>query len=373
MIEIPQYEIPDAFPSEEGLVDVIYGLIRSGKTYLATAKIHEEIAQGHVVYATWPIKLTDTDDRHDLFFLLRGLFLPWKKRFFYIPAEKNFHYINVSEGTVNGVQTFLPNDNEAFIRYCNSLSHCSLYIDEAWRVLSHQLVGSKNIAQVFDLILVTGHKFRKVTLITQRTMNVNPTARAQVGRFFKCEKLGSMFGIPRFMLSEYQEMKGEDVIDDDDELHPPISRQTYWGKRKIFDSYNSWFYGDEKPLHVASYTAYDLTYRERLRNMTNLLFRRKTPLAERAREVRGVERSEGGKGTQGEQKNAVGVFCEGFPPPSTDLASDWSEMSHGGPSGKRTPTPYIRQSEGKGVIHNVIHIPISENRRRITVQHTKTA
>jgi len=43
MKEIPQFDLPDMFPSEEGLVDVIYGLIRSGKTYLATAKIHEEI------------------------------------------------------------------------------------------------------------------------------------------------------------------------------------------------------------------------------------------------------------------------------------------------------------------------------------------
>jgi len=267
MIQVPQYEIEDQFPSEEGLVDVIYGLIRSGKTYLATAKIHEEIAQGHVVYATWPIKLEDTDDRKSFIFLLRGIFFPWKKRYFFIPASKNFHYINVSEGTCDGVQVFLPNDNEGYIRYLNSLNHCSLYIDEAWRVLSHQLIGAKNMAQVFDLILVAGHKFKKVTLITQRTINVNPTARSQVGRFYKCEKIASFFGIPRFMMSEYQEMKGEDVIDDDPINHPPVSVQTYWGKKRIFDSYNSWFYGDQLPLHKAHYEAYDLTYLERIRGL----------------------------------------------------------------------------------------------------------
>jgi len=66
------------------------------------------------------------------------------------------------------------------------------------------------------------------------------------------------------MMSEYQEMKGEDVIDDDDENHPPISVQTYWGRRKIFESYNSWYYGDQLPLHPVAYQAYDLTYLERI-------------------------------------------------------------------------------------------------------------
>lgn len=330
MKEIPQHEIPDMFPSEEGLVDVIYGLIRSGKTYLATVKIHEELAQGHVVYATWPIHVSDTDDRKDLFFLLRGIFLPWKKRYFYIPNEKNFHYINASEGTVDGVKRFLAENeeghHESYIRFLNSLNHCSLYIDEAWRILAHQLVGSKNIAQVFDLILVTGHKFRKVVLITQRTINVNPTARAQVGRFFKCEKLGYFFGIPRFMMSEFQEMKGEDVIDDDPENHPPVSVQTYWGRKKYFDSYNSWYYGEQSPIHSAFYTAYDLTYRERLFAFFSLFGVHSTPLAERAREVRGVGVLDGGERV---------------------LVED-SEVS-------------------SGVIHNVMHIPKTQEKRKLEV------
>jgi len=296
---IPIELLPDQFPSEEGLVDIIYGLIRSGKTYLATVKIHEEISQGKVVYATWPIHFEDVDDRGSLLFVLRGLFMPWKKKFFYIPSSKNFHYINASEGTVDGVATFLPNDNESYIRYLNTLNHCSLYIDEAWRILAHQLVGTKNIAQVFDLILVTGHKFRKVVLITQRTINVNPTARGQVGRFYKCEKLGKLFGFTRFMMSEFQEMRGEDVIDDDPENHPAVSIQTYWGSKKIFNSYNSWFYGDQKPLHSANYHAYELAYTDKLRALFRIFFplRGSPPLAELApSEVRGVERTrEGGQ------------------------------------------------------------------------------
>jgi len=335
MIEISQYEMPEMFPSEEGLVDVIYGLIRSGKTYLATAKIHEEIAQGKVVYATWPIHLEDTDDRKSILMLLRGLLFPWKKRFFYIPASKNFHYINASEGTVDGVATFLPNDNESYIRYLNTLNHCFLYIDEAWRILAHQLVGSKNIAQVFDLILVTGHKFRKVTLITQRTINVNPTARAQVGRFFKCEKLGSIFGFQRFMMSEFQEMKGEDVIDDDPINHPAISVQTYWGSRKIFDSYNSWYYGDMPPVHAVSFQAYDLTYFERI-----LALFGKPPLPSPVGdEVRGVERSEGGKG--------------GTP----EVASLRSESASGG--AVRAIHHSLPVSRDLQSYPHVIHIPVS--------------
>jgi len=271
MIEIPQHEIPDMFPSEEGQVNLYYGLIRSGKTYAATADIHEEIAQGHTVYATWPIHLEDTDDRNSLLMRLRAVFLPWKKRFFYIPASKNFHYINAMEGTVDGVRCFMPNDSESYIKYLNTLNHCSLYIDEAWRIMAHQLVGTKNIAGTFDLILVTGHKFRTVNLIAQRTITIQPTARSQVGRFYKCEKLGSIFGFLRFMRSEYQVMKGDDVIDDDDENYPPISVKTYWGRKKIFESYNSWYFGDLEPLHPVTYWAYDFGYWERVKLLFGFL------------------------------------------------------------------------------------------------------
>jgi len=295
MIEVQQEELQDYFPAEEGSANLYYGLIRSGKTYGATADIHEELSQGHTVYATWPIQTVSTDDRESLLFLLRGLFLPWRNRYFLIPASKNFHYINAETGEVDGVQTFDVTDPKAYIEYLNTLNHCSLYIDEAWRVID-SYKGVNFTVESRNLILVTGHKFRTVNLIAQRPTSIHVTARGNMNRFYRFEKLGSIFGFVRFLRSEFQVMAGENV----DETQEPISVKTYWGKGWIFASYNSWYYGDLNSLHPPTFFAWDLTYGERLRALRARVARFlpaswKTPLADGLPAVRGVERlREGG-------------------------------------------------------------------------------
>jgi len=297
-VEVPQAELEGYFPADEGSANLYYGLIRSGKTYGATADIHEELAQGHTVYATWPIQTRDTDDRQSILFLLRGLFLPWSKRYFYIPASRNFHFINAETGEVDGVRVFDPKNPQAYIEYLNTLNHCSLYIDEAWRVID-SYKGVNFSVESRNLILVTGHKFRTVNLIAQRPTSIHVTARGNMNRFYRFEKLGSIFGFTRFLRSEFQVMAGETV----DETQEPVSVKTYWGKRWIFNSYNSWFYGELSSLHPPTFWAWDLTYRERLRAFRSRIVSLlpsswSTPLARVpvGSRVRGVEGTpEGGK------------------------------------------------------------------------------
>jgi len=273
MNKVPYEDIKDDFPAQEGEANLYYGLIRSGKTYGATADIHEEIAQGHVVYATWPIFFKDeiTDDTKSFWFLLRNL-LFFKKRFYKIYNRENFHYIDAETGQVDGVQEFNPKKRGEYIEYLNKLNHCSLYIDEAWRVIdSYQKTEFSEEGR--NLILVTGHKFRTVNLISQRPMGIHITARGNMSRFYKFVKISNGFWLfpPRFRRYEFQEMQGENV----DETAEPISVKTYWGKKKIFESYNSWYYGELEPLHKAKYEAYDLSFWEKVMSIVNLFKRKK--------------------------------------------------------------------------------------------------
>jgi len=261
---VPQDELKDHFQAPEGSANFYYGLIRSGKTYGATCDIHEELTQGRVVYATWPIKVEDFDDRESFFFLLFNLFF-FKKRFYKIPCSQNFHFIDAEKGEVDGKPTFNPDRPSEYIEYLNSLNHCSLYIDEAWRVID-SYKGTNFTVEGRNLILVTGHKFRTVNLIAQRPTSVHVTARGNMNRFYKFEKIASWPWV-RFARKEYQEMTGETV----DETKEPISIKTYWGRKKIFNSYNSYFYGDLLPLHGLVFSAFDLTTAEKLKKVIHRL------------------------------------------------------------------------------------------------------
>jgi len=246
----------DVFQAQEGELNFYYGMIGSGKTYGATADAWEALRRGEVVYTTWPIKVNDYDDRNEWFYIIKNLLL-FRKRYYKIPMQKNLHYIDVEKGQVDGEFTFDPKRPKAYIDFLNTLNHCTIFIDEAWRVIdSYQ--GTNFSLDGRNLVLVTRHKFRTINLIAQRPTSVQVTARANMNRFYKFVKLGTWPWI-RFARYEFQEMAGETV----DESQEPISIKTYWGKSKIFDSYNSYYYGDLYPVHEVQFEAYDFTTKER--------------------------------------------------------------------------------------------------------------
>lgn len=263
-IEVP---LKDYFEAQEGELNMYYGRIGSGKTYGATADIIDELNKGKLVYATWPIKLDDFDDREKGFMIIRNLFF-WKKPFFKVNCPQNFHFINAETGEVDGIPTFNPNRPSEYIEYLNKLNHCSLYIDEAWRVIdSYQKTNFSMDSR--NLILVTRHKYRTINLIAQRPTSIQVTARANINRFYKFEKVSSWPWV-RFKRSEYQDMINETV---NEELEP-ISEKRYWLSKDIADRYNSYFYGELKPLHEVEYKVFKLTLKEKWIAFLNL-FRKK--------------------------------------------------------------------------------------------------
>lgn len=251
IIQGEQIEIEPTFYADEGSANLYYGRIRSGKTYGATADIIEDVKRGTLVYATWPIALECFDDRFDFFVSLRN-FLFFNPIYYKIDAPKNFHFINAETGEVDGIPTFDAKDSKGFVRYLNTLNHCKLYIDEAWRVID-SYKGTAVGNEERNLILVTGHKYREVNLIAQRPTSIHVSARGNMGRFYKFEKISNWPWV-RFRRTEYQDMTGETV----DETQEPISTKTYWAKRSIFRAYNSYFYGDLDPIHTIQFESYQL-------------------------------------------------------------------------------------------------------------------
>lgn len=257
---VPKKELEGLFPHPEGEANFYYGRIRSGKTYGATYDALENARQGYVVYITWPIRSADFDERSSFFHVLASLIFPWRKRFFKFPCSENFHFINAETGEVDGKLTFNPDRPSAYIEYLNTLNHCILYIDEAWRVLdsyqgSNMSIGGRN------LVLVTGHKFRTVNLIAQRPTSVHVSARGNMNRFYKFVRLWKFGSFVRFARYEFQDMVGETV----DETAEPISVKKYWGKKSVFDAYDTHFYGGQAPLHTSFFSAFDVRYFDRFR------------------------------------------------------------------------------------------------------------
>lgn len=249
--EFDEIGIPD-----EGSANIYYGLIRNGKSYGATADIIEEVKKGRLVYASWPIELEAFDDRQSFWMTLKNIVF-FKKRFYKINCPKNFHYMNAETGEVDGIATFEPTAM-GYIKYLNQLNHCTIYIDEAWRVID-SYKGTYIGDEGRNLILVTGHKYRTVNLITQRPTAVHVSARGNCARFYKFVKVGT-WPVPRFARYEFQEMTGETV----DETKEPISVKKYWLNKKIANAYNSHYYGELEPLHNKETEAYDLTFKEKL-------------------------------------------------------------------------------------------------------------
>jgi len=267
--ELPEELKVDIFKVPEGSANLYYGRIRSGKSYGATADIIDELKMGRVVYATWPIKVEDFDDRKNFWILLGNTVMFWKNIFYWIPCSDNLHYIDVENGKVDGKYEFNPKRPKEYIDYLNKLNHCSLYIDEAWRVIDSYMPVRDVSVEARNLILVTGHKFRTVNLIAQRPTSISAYARGNINRFYKFKKTLSWPWV-RFARYEFQDMVGENV----DETADPISVKKYWAKRSIFEAYNSYFYGDLNRIHALNFKAYKLNTWDKFKAWVTLFSKR---------------------------------------------------------------------------------------------------
>ena len=147
----PVLEKLEIFPSDEGEIQQIYGIIGSGKTYFATADIFDDLKRGQVVYANWRINFEGYDQTENkvlLFFRLFGL----KRKFIRIPKE-NFHFVDTTHGN--------------FAYELGNLTDCIIYLDEG-HIIFDSYVTTKMPIEARANVLHTRHFNRTIKIIFLR-------------------------------------------------------------------------------------------------------------------------------------------------------------------------------------------------------------
>src|SRR3990172_567029 len=221
-------DLIDLFTPEEGSINMIYGRIGSGKTYCATAQILELLTKGQVVYCNWHIKWNGFDERESFWFSVVN-FIFFRSRFYKFPKE-NLHYFDL-DNTLPCPACGVA--HKVDITFFSHLTDCHIFMDEGQWIFDSRSRLDKDWRK---MVLHTRHLNRSLYVVSQRTQAIEVSARGQVNRFFKCEK---MFTWPWliFRQTEYQDMKSDDV--DDGETAEPIGTRTFFARRRVMNAYDS--------------------------------------------------------------------------------------------------------------------------------------
>ena len=255
-IRVLKDELIDIFEATEGSINMYYGLIGNGKTYAATADIIQLLKQGKVVYCNWKINVEDFDDRKSWVMVLMNLFL-FRKRFYKIPCSENLHFFD----------PLSFNRTQDLVEWLSKLNDCYIFYDEGQDMFD-SYEGTNFSKTKRRLILHTRHFHRVLNIISQRPTAIQVSARGNVNRFYKCVKLTTFFGRPRFARYEFQEMTKETV----NEEIEPISTKKYWGKASIFNAYNTDYLSEGIPKSQdVFFEAYDLTFFQKIRALFKIL------------------------------------------------------------------------------------------------------
>jgi len=252
------------FAANEGSINMYYGLIGNGKTYAATADILDLLKEGKVIYCNWRIIVEDFDDRYDFMMSLKNL-LFFRKTYFKIPCSQNLHFFNPENFNSTG----------ELVEWLSSLNDCHIFFDEGQDMFD-SYEGTKFSKAKRRLILHTRHYHRTLNIISQRPTAIQVSARGNVNRFYKCERLFSLpfLRIPVFRRTEFQEMTGETV----NELSEPVTKKTYIGNSRVFNAYNTDYLAEGIPKsQQVNFEAYRLNFVSRLIVVCRNAFERLTP------------------------------------------------------------------------------------------------
>lgn len=232
-------------PQNEADILQIFGKIRSGKTYVATADILKHLKRGDVVYANWRVQFDGYDERNSWWCRFKGV-LGLKKHFF-VFGKENFRYLPVDE-----------NFFDTFAR----LTDCVVYLDEGHIAFnSYEMTKMKLDKQAS--ILHTGHFNRAIRIVSQRPTAIHVVMRANVNVFVQVEKVFQFRKFILFRKTEYEEMTNSESVD----LEQPSRSSLYWGRKKVFSAYDSKYLRGNTPTSQENYVSvWYLTWFDSLRN-----------------------------------------------------------------------------------------------------------
>jgi hypothetical protein len=253
------------------MMAVYYGRIGSGKTYAATADILDKLRKGKVIYANWLLQYGGTDERKSAGRVLISLLLPWYRRFYNFPKE-NLIYFELSDKWAR------DNGYKDFTDWFSTRTDCDIYADEG-HMMFDSYQGTRMSIDKRAAILHTRHFNRSIYIISQRPTAIHVSMRANVNVFFRCEKIWSFGPFVRFKRTEYQDMLGETVDENEEKI---LGVKYYWGKKRIFDSYDTkYLRGDMKDSQKVLFEAYEFKYPARVA----LFFRDLFPPKKKVKEI----------------------------------------------------------------------------------------
>jgi len=217
---------PDQTVTVDGSIDMIYGGLGSGKTYMATADVLRDLADGIVVFTTWPIKFDGIDETHSRFRMFFSLIFPWTKKYLRID-KSNHHYV--------------PLTDPDFMQKFQRSTDCVWYVDEAYAVIDSYVKNKMTLQDRFG-IYGTRHFNRRLVLVAQRPNSIHVVARAMVNRFYHCsfpfpwfqKKLLAPIGLMFFVRTLYEDMKDESVDEE-----KPLSTRLYRARGNVFKAYDT--------------------------------------------------------------------------------------------------------------------------------------
>jgi len=243
--------LPIKLPEVEGAIDLIYGEFGGGKTYLSVELIEEYLEKGIPVYSSFPVVFEGVDERKSLKALVMGIF--GLKRKFTVIGKGNFHHITMEEIM-----------SDAFVEKLADLVECVVVVDEAYAARLFDSYRKTNLSvEARMAVYATRHFDRRFIIVAQRPNSIHVSSRAMVNRFYKCEQpfkfLWYIFGIRLFAITEYQELKQEEVNEEN-----PHTTRFKFGKKRIFQMYDSKYMRRGKQnmypsdLQVYKYTYFDI-------------------------------------------------------------------------------------------------------------------
>jgi len=218
-IEVTEAFLKNFVPNE-GELCAIYGKIGQGKTTLAVSMVKDWLMQGKVVYTSFPMYWDGYDQRKSFFWLFIGL-LGFKRQYYEFPKE-NWHYLDCFADDVWDKM--------------EKMTDCIIVFDDVIVQLFDSYEKTFFAKKKRQWAFFTRHFDRSIYLVTQRTSQIQVALRSQINRFYRCTKLISWPFI-LFRREEFQDMKDEDVNDDEGVI--PDSITHVFGTNAIFKLFTS--------------------------------------------------------------------------------------------------------------------------------------
>lgn len=235
----------ELFPPQEGELNLYYGKIRNGKNYACTVDIIERLERGSIEYVNWNINWQGYDQREKVFYKILGA-LGLKKHYVKFPKE-NLRFYRFEPDWLR--EHYGVNDFWEFLR---TRTDCVVNVDEAYIPFDSYKLTKMSLNDRLT-VLSTGHYNRTINVISQRPSGIHVVMRGNINRFFKIEKTFNGFWLfpPRFQKTEFQEMLMEMPDESKDletgEYLKAESVQRYWGRKKIFNIYDTKYLRGDLP------------------------------------------------------------------------------------------------------------------------------